>query len=227
MCHSFCFRPSRIFQRRIYAAASRCLQTGEFLYETSLFPELEYTFKHALTHEVAYSGLLQDRRRGLHGRIVEAIEKLYSDRLAEQAELLAHHAFRGEIWEKAVTYLRQAGVKAAGRSADREAVACFDLALNALQHLPQNREALKLAVDLRLEMRPWLRMLGEQARVIEQFGEAESLAEELGDKWRLAHVLADSWRSLFLARRRSSARYQCRRTRPGPCDRNRRFCHPD
>ena len=103
------------------------LQTGEFLYETSLFPELEYTFKHALTHEVAYSGLLQDRRRGLHGRIVEAIEKLYSDRLAEQAELLAHHAFRGEIWEKAVTYLRQAGVKAAGRSADREAVACFDL----------------------------------------------------------------------------------------------------
>ena len=173
----------------------RCLahlQTGEFLYETSLFPELEYTFKHALTHEVAYGSLLQERRRALHGRIVEAIEKLYSDRLAEQAELLAHHAFRGELWEKAVTYLRQAGVKAAGRSADREAVGSFDQALNALQHLPQNREARELAVDLRLEMRPWLRMLGEQERVVEQFSEAESLAEELGDKQRLAHVFADS-----------------------------------
>ena len=168
------------------------LQTGEFLYETSLFPELEYTFKHALTHEVAYGSLLQERRRGLHGRIVEAIEKLYSDRLAEQAELLAHHAFRGELWEKAVTYLRQAGVKAAGRSADREAVGSFDQALSVLKHLPQNREALELAVDLRLEMRPWLRMLGEQERVIEQFSEAESLAEELGDKRRLAHVFADS-----------------------------------
>ncbi len=168
------------------------LQTGEFLYETSLFPELEYTFKHALTHEVAYGSLLHERQRAFHARIVEAIETLYPDRLIEQAELLAHHAFRGELWEKAVTYLRQAGVKATGRSADREAVGFFDQALSVLKHLPQNRGALELAVDLRLEMRPWLRMLGEQERVIEQFSEAESLAEELGDKRRLAHVFADS-----------------------------------
>ena len=52
------------------------LQAAEFLYETSLFPDLEYTFKHALTHEVAYGSLLQERRRALHARIVEAIEKL-------------------------------------------------------------------------------------------------------------------------------------------------------
>jgi len=168
------------------------LRTGEFLYETSLFPELEYTFKHALTHEVSYGSLLQERRRAFHARIVEAIEKLYSDRFSEQAELLAHHAFRGELWGKAVVYLRQAGVKAASRSANREGVACFEQALNVLRHLPQNREARELAVDLRLEMRPWLRMLGEQERVVELFAQAESLAEELGDKWRLAHVFADS-----------------------------------
>ena len=54
------------------------LQAAEFLYETSLFPELAYTFKHALTHEVAYGGLLQERRRGLHARIVEALEALYA-----------------------------------------------------------------------------------------------------------------------------------------------------
>jgi hypothetical protein len=71
------------------------LQAAEFLYEARLFPDLEYTFKHALTHEVAYGSLLQERRRALHGRMVEAIEARYGDRLSEQADRLAHHAFRG------------------------------------------------------------------------------------------------------------------------------------
>ena len=108
------------------------LQGAEFLYETILFPESEYTFKHALSHEVAYGSLLQERRRALHGRIVEAIERLYPDRLAEQSERLAAHARRGEIWEKAVTYLRAAGARAVGHSANREAVGFFDQALEAL-----------------------------------------------------------------------------------------------
>ncbi|HYU20933.1 MAG TPA: AAA family ATPase, partial [Chloroflexota bacterium] len=76
------------------------LQAAEFLYEASLFPELEYTFKHALTHEVAYGGLLQERRRTLHARIVEAIESLYPDRLAEEVERLAHHSVRGRSGRK-------------------------------------------------------------------------------------------------------------------------------
>ena len=108
------------------------IQTGEFLYETSLFPEPEYTFKHALTHEVAYGSLLQDRRRMLHARIVEAVEKLYADRLAEHVERLAHHAFRGELREKAVHYLRQAGLKAAGMSALQDARDWFEQALDVL-----------------------------------------------------------------------------------------------
>jgi predicted ATPase len=70
------------------------LQAAEFLYEMRLFPDLEYTFKHALTHEVAYGSLLQEQRRALHARIAVAIERLYPDRLAEQVERLAHHAFR-------------------------------------------------------------------------------------------------------------------------------------
>ena len=88
---------------------------GEFLYETSLFPELEYTFKHALTHEVAYGGLLHERRRALHARIVEAMEQRYAERLTEQVEQLAHHALRGEVWEKVLFYCRQAGTKALAR----------------------------------------------------------------------------------------------------------------
>src|SRR5207249_11395646 len=83
------------------------LQAAEFLYETRLFPDLEYTFKHALTHEVAYGSLLHDRRRQLHAGIVDAMEHQYAGRLSEQAERLAHHAVRGEAWEKAVTHLWQ------------------------------------------------------------------------------------------------------------------------
>src|SRR5262249_43533995 len=70
------------------------VQAAEFLYETSLFPERVYTFKHALTHEVAYGGLLRERQRLLHGRIVAAIEQHDADRLADQVERLAQHALR-------------------------------------------------------------------------------------------------------------------------------------
>ena len=174
------------------------LQAAEFLYETSLFPELEYTFKHGLTYQVAYNSLLHERRRALHAQLVAAIERLYADRMTEQVEHLAHHAFRGEVWEKAVIYLRQAGKKAAARSADREAAAYFEQALEVLTHLPLNRAIRELGVDLRLELRPSLLTLGEQKRIVEHLSQAESLAEELGDKWRIGRVLADM-SALFLA----------------------------
>src|SRR5205809_5902140 len=80
------------------------LQASEFLYESRLFPDLEYTFKHALTHEVAYGSLLQERRRALHARIVEAIEHFGSARLSEHVEQLAHHALHREVSDKARTY---------------------------------------------------------------------------------------------------------------------------
>src|SRR5262249_46160852 len=75
------------------------LQAAEFLYEIRLFPEHAYTFKHALTHEVAYRSLLQERRRTLHARIVETLETLAGERLADQIERLADHAVRGEVWD--------------------------------------------------------------------------------------------------------------------------------
>ncbi len=166
------------------------LQAAEFLYEASLFPDLAYTFKHGLTYQVAYGTLLQERRCALHRRILEAIERLYPDRLAEQVERLAYHALRGEEWAKAVGYLRQAGAKAAGRSAYREAGACFEQALGALPHLPEDRETLEQAVDLRVELRHALYPLGELGRVFEYIHQAETLARTLGDQRRLGRVSA-------------------------------------
>ena len=129
------------------------LQAAEFLYETRLFPDHAYTFKHALTHEVAYSSLLQERRHVLHARIVEALEALAGDRVAEQVERLAHHAVRGEVWDKALVYCRQAGDKALARSAYREAVGSFEQALGTLSHLPETRDTCEQAIDLRLALR--------------------------------------------------------------------------
>jgi tetratricopeptide (TPR) repeat protein len=169
------------------------LQTGEFLYETSLFPEPEYTFTHALTHQVAYGSLLQERRRMLHARIVEAVERLYADRLAEHVERLAHHAFRGEVWDKAVTYLWQAGNKAAGRSAYREAVPCLKQALEALGHLPQSREMIEQDIDLRFDIRNALFPLGEFDQISDYLREAETLVQPLNDQRRLG------WLSVYLA----------------------------
>jgi predicted ATPase len=112
---------------------------------------LEYTFKHALTHEVAYGSLLHERRRALHMRIVDAIERIYPDRLNEYVERLSQHASRAELWEKAVTFLHQAGKKAALRSANREAIAYFEQALEALKHLPNNRDMIEKAIDIRVD----------------------------------------------------------------------------
>jgi class 3 adenylate cyclase len=173
----------------LHAAIGR-LQIAEFLYEASLFPDPEYTFKHALTHDVAYGSLLQDRRRAIHGRIVATIEQLYPDRLAEHIERLAHHAFRGELWEKAVTYLRQAGTKALGRSASREAAAYFEQALTALTHLPETRETREQAIDVRLDLRGALFALAEFGRIDGYLRQAETLARNLDDQRRLGWVSA-------------------------------------
>jgi class 3 adenylate cyclase/tetratricopeptide (TPR) repeat protein len=164
------------------------LQSAEFLYETRLFPELEYTFKHALTHEVAYGSVLQESRRILHARIVEALEETAGDRLVEQVERLAHHALRGEVWDKAVAYSRRAGEKAMARSAYREAVGCYEQALAALDHLPEQRATREQAVDLRLALRSALRPLGDFGRILAYLREAESLAKALGDSRRLGQI---------------------------------------
>jgi DNA-binding NtrC family response regulator/tetratricopeptide (TPR) repeat protein len=164
------------------------LGAAEFIYERAVFPDVEYTFKHALTHEVVYESLLVEERKASHARVLVAIETLYRDRLSEHVERLAHHAVRGERWEQALSYLRQAGAKAAGRSAHREAVSHFEEALAVLERLPETPERLALAVDLRFDLRGSLLPLGEIARLLTCLREAEPIARRLGDELRLGWV---------------------------------------
>jgi class 3 adenylate cyclase/tetratricopeptide (TPR) repeat protein len=164
------------------------LQTAEFIYATRLYPDLQYTFKHSLTHEVAYSGLLLERRQEIHARIVAAMEKLYVGRLGEQIERLAHHALSGQLWGKALPYLRQAGAKAAERQAYRAAAALFEQALGVLEQLPGTRGALEQAVDLRLDLRNVLQPLGDHDRIGERLREAERCATQLDDARRIGWI---------------------------------------
>jgi class 3 adenylate cyclase/tetratricopeptide (TPR) repeat protein len=166
------------------------LQAAEFMYETGLYPELEYSFKHALTHDVTYAGLLQETRRELHARIVEAIEALHRDRLGGEVERLAHHALRGELLEKAVDYARQAGLKAAARSAPQDSRVWFEQALGVLEALPESQATLEQAFDIRLELRPVMQQLGDGRQMLERLREAEALAERLNDDRRRGRVCA-------------------------------------
>lgn len=218
---------------RHLTAALATLRANEFIYETRLFPEPEYTFAHALTHEVALGGLLLARRRELHARIVSAIERLHATRLGEHVDLLALHAMRGEVWDKAVAYARQAGERAAAHSAHREAITHFEQALAALAHLPPGpaRDATEIA--LHLAARDELFVLGGEddavavhvdaaVRLAQQRGDSVELAVALlqrgGVEWlegRYGAFLATSQRSLAIATGlgdpvlQALARYRC------------------
>ena len=166
------------------------LQDAEFLYAAQLFPDLQYRFKHAFTHDVTYSGLLRNRRRDIHARVVDTIERLYADRPGEQVDRLAHHALQGELKEKAVHYFRQAAGKAAARSALTDARTWFEKALDVLKSLPESQDTIEQAFEIRIELRSVLRQFGEVRQMLNNIREAEVLAERLKDDHRRGRVCA-------------------------------------
>jgi tetratricopeptide (TPR) repeat protein len=169
-------------------AALARLQAAEFLLPSGLAPEPHWSFKHALTHEAAYESLPGPERRRAHARVVEAIEHLRAGRLGEHLEALAHHAFRGEVWDKAASYLDQAGTRALARSALQEAAVHYERAIEALERLPRTRETVERGLDLRFSLRHALFTLGEYGRILDRMREVERLAEEVGDQRRLAEA---------------------------------------
>jgi class 3 adenylate cyclase/ABC-type dipeptide/oligopeptide/nickel transport system ATPase component len=124
------------------------LQSLEFIYEKSLFPELEYMFKHILIQDVAYHSLLVKTRKQLHDRIGNAVEELYKDRLDEHYEKLAYHYQQSGNRKKAVEYLVLAAKKAADQFATEEAMAFCEEGLKILDQLPATEENQKLRRDI-------------------------------------------------------------------------------
>ncbi len=171
------------------------LQAAEFLYETRLFPDLEYTFNHALTHEVAYGSLLQERRRKLHRRIAEAIETVYGDRLAEQLERLAHHYTEAGLAERAAPYWQRAGRRALERSAYLEAIVQLNKGLKLLKTLPETPQRDRQELAAQLAVGPALMSTkGWAAPKVEQaYLRARELARQVGQPAELFAVLWGLW----------------------------------
>jgi tetratricopeptide (TPR) repeat protein len=166
------------------------LQGLEFIYEKSLFPELEYIFKHALTQEVVYGSLLLKRRKEIHGRIAEAIETLYSDRLAEFYEALAYHYGRSDNGEKAADYLYLAMQRAFALNAIEQAKAFFDEAMQTLDGLPETQANQRRRIAILVDNQGYLFM---QLFKVSEFDELlkryHSTAVGLGDSWLLGCYL--------------------------------------
>jgi class 3 adenylate cyclase/tetratricopeptide (TPR) repeat protein len=162
------------------------LQRLELIYEKSLFPELEYIFKHALIQEVAYNSLLLKKRREIHENIGHAIEELYSDRLEEFYEMLAYHYARGEDLEKASQYLTLSGNKAAQRNSLSEASSFYKEALAVLRRQPETGERKKQELDVLVLAVTPLNLLGYPEGSFDMLQEGELLAKELRDSRRLA-----------------------------------------
>jgi DNA-binding SARP family transcriptional activator len=154
-----------------------------------------FDFTHDRIRETAYRALLPPHRRALHAAIVEAVERLFVDGLAEHVEMVAYHAERGEVWDKAARYLRQAGIKAAARFAYREAHNRFERALAALERLPDGRERTVLAIDVHIDMGPVLMALTSTAakEVEDAYLRARELCERIDETRRLFPVLWGLW----------------------------------
>jgi class 3 adenylate cyclase/tetratricopeptide (TPR) repeat protein len=162
------------------------LQGLEFIYEKSLFPELEYIFKHALTQEVAYNSLLLKRRKGIHEKIGRAIEELYTDRVEELYEVLAYHYSRSDNMVKALEYLLRSTDKAMRNNSLWEALRSCKETLSVLKQIPDSKKSRKNRLSVILRMSSILRLLNFPEDPIEILMEGERLCKELNDKRRLA-----------------------------------------
>jgi class 3 adenylate cyclase/predicted ATPase len=167
------------------------LQSKEFLYEQPAFPEPDYLFKHALTQEVAYGTVLQDRRRTLHERTAQAIESLYGTKLEDHYSELAHHYRRSGNIQKAVEYLHLAGQQAVQRSAYTEAISHLTTALELLQTLPDTSERTQQELALQTILGPVLMATkGYAASEVEKvYTRARELCQQVGETPQLFWVL--------------------------------------
>jgi len=167
------------------------LQLAEFIYEQPTAGDIEYTFKHALTQEVAYNSVLAERRRALHVRIGVALEALYSERLDDRVEQLAYHFTRGGNAQKALEYLERAGRRAEERSANLEAVSHFNAALELLRAMPHSPQRAERELALLLALGPPIAVTEgwDSPEVEGVYGRARELCQEAGETPQLLPAL--------------------------------------
>ncbi len=171
------------------------LQASEFIYEQPAFPENEYTFKHALTQEVAYNSVLMQRRRIIHERTATALEETFAATLDDHLAELAHHYSRSANASKAIEYLRRAAEQAGARSAYNDAIGYAREALRLIAAMPETRE--RDQIELKIQM-----MLGPLIVAVQGFSSpelaaniarAQELCRSAGETPEIFGVLVGLW----------------------------------
>jgi class 3 adenylate cyclase/tetratricopeptide (TPR) repeat protein len=166
------------------------LVNAELVFRRGSPPDAEYTFKHALVQDAAYSSLLRGRRQQLHARIAIALENSFPDVVERQPEILAEHCAQAGSQEKAGRLWLRAGRETAKRAAHREAAVLFEKALTAYAALPSTADTVGENIDARWELHHSLYPLGELARDRANLETAQQLAEGIGDQIRLSRILS-------------------------------------
>ena len=161
------------------------LKDSELLYERGIYPETTYIFKHALTRDVVYESILNRTKKSLHEKIGNAVETLYTDRIEEQYELLAHHYALSEHWEKAVHFGRLAAEKAHNLSQFQQAVSIYEQSEGWLLKLPEDKNRQENLVDIQMEICWSYVGLGQFDKAEEVGLQSEATAKVLDDRIRL------------------------------------------
>ncbi|MCG8597684.1 MAG: AAA family ATPase [Kiloniellales bacterium] len=174
---------------RLADRLARLEQQG-FLQRTRIVPNVEFGFRHTLTHEVAYGTLLKRDRLRLHTTVMKVLRHRPGHELPVKVELLAHHAYLAEAWAYATAYCRRAANKAQAASRNGAAQALFEKALGAQAKMPQTARNSRRGIDVRLELAQSLFTLGRPEAVREVLAAAQALAAELGDERRLGRSYA-------------------------------------
>jgi predicted ATPase len=173
---------------------------ADLISQRGQLPEATYRFKHALIQDAAYQSLLRSTRQHSHQRIAQVLEAQFPEIVQTQPALVGYHALHGAIWDKALMYLKRAGLKAKAQSAYRESLNCLEQALEALSHLPETRDRQEQAIDLRLEMLSARTALQEFEQNLIHLYEAERIAEALDDLYRLGRICGHIANTLYLIR---------------------------
>jgi hypothetical protein len=178
------------------------LERLDLIRTRSFQPDLEYMFKHALTQEIVYNGLLKKQRREIHEQIAQVMENLFKDRLPEFHETLAFHYARGISQSKAVDYLIKSGEKCLERFAAEEAQQYFRQAYKILASKEELSVSEKIIlIDILNNWGHAFYCLGEAVEFIDRFKSHEAMADSLVDKTRKGMFFVWFGIALFIAGR--------------------------
>jgi tetratricopeptide (TPR) repeat protein len=171
------------------------LVVAELIFRRGAPPDAEYTFKHALVQDAAYSTLLRSRRQQIHGRIVTTLESQFPETVTAQPQVLAHHCTEAGLAEKAIGYRLQAGRQAVIRSAMPEAVAQFQKGLDVVNLLPPDARREERELDLLVALSPALiaAKAYSSSEVGEMLSRSRVLADRLGRSKDLVSLLYGQW----------------------------------